>query len=207
MQAVLYYLNAESTRVDKTDYITLGKNIDILLKDRSSITDPVILLENENIFNYNYISIPRFDRAYFITDVFSVRNNLWEIHCHVDVLYSFRTQIKSLTALIERQENSYNSLLIDDNVPTQIDKIYDYISYTTPIKSGSIFNTGVSYLLVTASYGDQTGTIKTPKPSLITGYTIPYILTKEALVNVEKSTMDPSFIESLVKLLVILLNL
>ena len=48
-------------------------------------------------------------------------------------------------------------------MPTQIDKIYDYISYTTPIKSGSIFNTGVSYLLVTASYGDQTGTIKTPK--------------------------------------------
>lgn len=45
MQAVLYYLKAESTRVDKTDYITLGKNIDILLKDRSSITDPVILLE------------------------------------------------------------------------------------------------------------------------------------------------------------------
>lgn len=109
-------------------------------------------------------------------------------------MYSFRTQIKSLTALIERQENSYNSLLIDDNVPTQIDKIYDYISYTTPIKSGSIFNTGVSYLLVTASYGDQTGTIKTPKPSLITGYTIPYILTKEALVNVEKSTMDPSLL-------------
>ena len=70
MQAVLYYSNAESTRVDKTDYITLGKSIVILLKDRSSITDPVILLENENIFNYNYITIPRFDRAYFITDVF-----------------------------------------------------------------------------------------------------------------------------------------
>lgn len=200
MQAVLYYSNAESTRMDKTDYITLGKNIDILLKDRSSITDPVILLENENIFNYNYISIPRFDRAYFITDVYSVRNNLWEIHCHVDVLYSFRTQIKSLTALIERQENSYNSLLIDDNVPTQIDKIYDYINYSTPIKSGSIFNTGVSYLLVTASYGDQTGVIKTPKPSLITGYTTPYILSKKALVSVEQSTMNPKFIESLVKL-------
>ena len=60
MQAVLYYSNAESTRVDKTDYITLGKNIDILLKDRSSITDPVILLENENIFNYNYIFKPYF---------------------------------------------------------------------------------------------------------------------------------------------------
>lgn len=117
MQAVLYYSNAESTRVDKTDYITLGKNIDILLKDRSSITDPVILLENENIFNYNYISIPRFDRAYFITDVYSVRNNLWEIHCHVDVLYSFRTQIKKLNALIYRQENEKNSYLVDNQIP------------------------------------------------------------------------------------------
>lgn len=96
----------------------------------SSIIDPVVrvLLDNHDQFrsSMNYAYIPAFFRYYYITNIIAVEGiietqsevvqqpqQLWEIHMHVDVLMSFKDQIRAQTAVVARQEEKYN-LMLDD---------------------------------------------------------------------------------------------
>ena len=45
-----------------------------------------------------------------------VRNNLYEISCHVDVLESYKDSILNLNCRIERQSKEYNLLLPDNDL-------------------------------------------------------------------------------------------
>lgn len=100
------------------------------LKTPSSIIDPVvtILLSNNEAFRTgcNYAYIPAFGRYYYITNIVATTgavddtsqtteqpHQLWEIHMHVDVLMSFKDQIRAQSAVVARQENIYN-LMLDD---------------------------------------------------------------------------------------------
>lgn len=91
------------------------------LRDESSIIDPVITISDiDNIVgSMNYAYIPDFNRYYFITNIESVRSNLWRVSFHVDVLYTYRAQIKSNSAIIERNENQYDLKLNDGLFKTQ----------------------------------------------------------------------------------------
>lgn len=96
---------------DITDLATLSGT----LKNGTSIIDPVISFEGDlsSFVNCNYMSIPTFGRSYFVNDIRSIRNNVYEISAHVDVLSSFAAQIKSNTAIVRRQENQWNLYLND----------------------------------------------------------------------------------------------
>lgn len=86
------------------------------MRDGSSILDPVILLEEQVSLvtpSCNYLYIAQFGRYYYVTNIVSSYNNLCEIHCHVDVLMSFSSQIKAQTAVVARQEGKYNMMLDD----------------------------------------------------------------------------------------------
>ena len=94
-----------------TDIVTLSGT----LKDPSAIINPEIVVETTaaNIKSSNYLTISEFGRKYFIDEVVSVRNNLWKITAHVDVLDSFKSEILSNKAVVSRQENDFNLLLND----------------------------------------------------------------------------------------------
>ena len=85
------------------------------LKNGTSIIDPVISFEGDlsSFVNCNYMTISTFGRSYFVKDIRSIRNNVYEISAHVDVLSSFATEIKSNTAVVRRQENQWNLYLND----------------------------------------------------------------------------------------------
>lgn len=89
------------------------------LRAGSSIIDPVILVEaNAPGFHANesnYIYVEEFGRYYYITNIISTNHTLWELHCHVDVLMSYKDQIRAQTAIVARQEARYN-LLLDDGI-------------------------------------------------------------------------------------------
>lgn len=93
------------------------------LKDSTSIINPTILLQSElsNLVTANYCYIPTFHRYYFINDITSVNNSIFEISCHVDVLKSFAAVIYTSQAIIKRQENQYNLLINDGSVRTYAD--------------------------------------------------------------------------------------
>lgn len=134
---------SENVKVVKTvvDVITLTG----VLRDESSIIDPIILVEGElsTIRAANYATIPDFGRSYFIKDMRSIRTGLIEITCHVDVLSSFATAIKGNKGIVFRQENSYN-LYLNDGVL----EVYQN-PYVTTKKFPSGFD-GQSYVLALA---------------------------------------------------------
>jgi len=110
--------------INKSDAIVLSKSLTLIksitgtLKDDTSIIDPVITIEADKstISSLNYIKIGEFNRSYFVTGIKSIRNNLWELTCHVDVLSSFASEIKANEAIIKRQETNWNLYLNDDSI-------------------------------------------------------------------------------------------
>lgn len=113
MTLTLYYNESENNALNKT--LTQITSLTGTLREESSIIDPVILISgnDENIPFINYAYIPEFHRYYFITNIESVRKDLWRIHMHVDVLYTYRNAIKANSAIIERNENMYDLQLND----------------------------------------------------------------------------------------------
>lgn len=105
--------NSDKHALDKTvtDIVTLSG----VLKGNTSIVDPIIVFEGDisNYVNCNYMTISTFGRSYFVNNITSIRNGLFEISAHVDVLSSFKTQIRGNSAIVRRQENSWNLYLND----------------------------------------------------------------------------------------------
>ena len=97
--------------VSKT--LTTLSSVTGVLRDETSILKPTVLIEGTIPTNCNYFQIPDLARYYYITDITSVRNNLFRISGRVDVLQSYSTQIRECEAIIARQQSDWN-LYVDD---------------------------------------------------------------------------------------------
>lgn len=117
MFTVILAINrSETIAVTKT--VTTVMEVMGTLRDESSIIDPVIQIEAtpaviDTIPQCNYLVIPSFNRSYFIKDIVSYRNTLYNISCHVDVLTSFANEIKANKGIVHRQEHEFNLMLND----------------------------------------------------------------------------------------------
>lgn len=121
------------------------------LKEGTSITDPVLLLSINQLqsLSINYVKITQMKRCYFINDMIAVRNGLWELHCHVDVLESWKNEILSNAAVIQRQERLWNLYLNDGQF-----KVYQNPNITLfPFPSGFSAQTPCFALAVAGSPG------------------------------------------------------
>lgn len=107
------YSQSEPNRLSKQ--VKHVARLEGTLKENSTIINPSILVEGNltDVSNANYLTIYEFRRDYFITDMESVRNGLYIIHAHVDVLSTFASDIKGNTAIVQRQANDFN-LYLDD---------------------------------------------------------------------------------------------
>lgn len=123
MQLVLYTFKGEKNLVDKTEYMASRRKDDgtpeyifnnVVLKDNCSITAPVIIinLKGDEV-NANYAYIREFNRYYFIDDIISLNNNLWELRMSVDVLMTYKDGIRNLRGFVERSESYYDRTLVD----------------------------------------------------------------------------------------------
>lgn len=112
----LYTNYSESNKVDKS--IDLVESYTGVLRAECSIIDPKILIECDItlLARCNYLSIPSFRRYYYIRDMVSVREGLVELTCHVDVLMSFASAIKSNRAIIKRSATEWNLYLNDGSL-------------------------------------------------------------------------------------------
>lgn len=110
---VLQRNESERNRVTKT--LTAIATVTGVLKDTTSIIDPSFIITGD-IADYvtcNYCTIAVFGRSYYVKDMRSLRNNVFEISCHVDALSSFSAQIKACTGIVQRQETNWNLYLND----------------------------------------------------------------------------------------------
>lgn len=149
MEINLYENSSENYVVSKN--ITLKESMqNCVLKDGTSVENPVILVRNtSNISTYNYMYIPDFHRYYYIEEIVSVQNGLWELHGHVDVLQTYGNAIKGLTATCKRQENLFNMYLDDPEFKT-----YNEAQIVTKIfTGGNGLSKNMNYILVVSGAG------------------------------------------------------
>ena len=127
---------SEKNRLDKsiTDISTQSGT----LRADTSIIDPVFLIECDlaDYINANYLTVPSFGRSYFINNIRSMRAGLVEFTCHCDVLSSFKTQIRTNTAIIHRSERNWNLYLNDGSLTAYQDPEL----YTTEFSMGFTVN-------------------------------------------------------------------
>ena len=129
-------------KIGKT--LTAGTDFTCVLKEGTSILRPTLVLSSSsNLGSFNYMYISDFSRYYFIDDIVSLHNNLWEVSGHVDVLETYAAQIKTNTAVIKRQQTKYNLYLDDPEFKT-----YNYEQIQTLQFPANSFNKALSYVLV-----------------------------------------------------------
>ena len=104
---------SELNKLDKT--LTTITTLTGTLKTETSIIDPVIIVEGtlSDLKTCNYCTISEFGRSYFVNNIKSIRNNLIELTCHVDVVSTYKSQIRSQFAIVRKQENNWNLYLND----------------------------------------------------------------------------------------------
>lgn len=136
MKIELYNCSCEKQYLNKTNFIKILNTFEnAVLKDSTSITDPVIIISGVApvYVTGNYMYIYEFARYYFVDDVYYVKNNLYEFHCHVDVLMSFKNTILGSRVLMERNEKTFEPYVVDPLMIFRDD--YDTIDYTFPFKA------------------------------------------------------------------------
>lgn len=108
-----YKSSAEQNRVDKTNFLTADMIISGVLREASSLIHPSITFTSDIIPTFNYVYIPIFNRYYYVTDITSIKNKLWQMSLTVDVLMTYKEALLACTGYIDRNENEYNSLIPD----------------------------------------------------------------------------------------------
>lgn len=138
----LYQSTTELNRVDKTNYLTSTGVLSGVLREECSITEPSINIQLEGVPNFNYVYIPIFGRYYFVTNITSIKQNLWNISLEVDVLMTYKDSIYSLYGFIERNENEYNPEIIDTK--RVVEQGFNVEEHTI---QNSVFSANGSYVL------------------------------------------------------------
>lgn len=144
MQIILYQNKDESNKVSKNllNALTLE---DCTLRDTVSITAPVITVTMHNPVGYNYCYLPDFGRFYFVNDITAIRTGVWQLSLQVDVLMSFKDEIRNMTAILERTEQRVADNYLSDPVwRTQVKTKTDILNFPSGLlESGE-------YILITA---------------------------------------------------------
>lgn len=116
------------------------------LRSETSIATPAVLFESEvNLTQYNYMYISSFGRYYYITDIISVRNGLWEVRGKVDVLMSFKNGIESSFVVLDHSEETGNTNYLQSNIWTALVK-----DKTDVLTFSNGFLDDGEYILITA---------------------------------------------------------
>ena len=121
---------------NKSDSNVVGKTLDSIktvngtIKSNFDVLSPYVEV-SFNPIEYNYCYIPALKRYYFINDYRIIRNALFGISLKIDVLETYKTQIKAGTAdLVSSDVPSYssNSDYVTDvrNVVKKIDFSYTF---------------------------------------------------------------------------------
>ena len=142
LSVTLYNSSSPVEKIGKT--LTSGGTYSCSLKDTTSILNPVLVIRTSDpVYNYNYLYIQEFGRYYFINDIKSVNNNVWEISAHVDVLETYKTAILANDAVIRRQDKLFNLYLDDPEF-----HVLNYERIQTLKFPANAFSKNLTYVLV-----------------------------------------------------------
>ena len=148
MEIKLYKNLSENNVIGKT--LTQIKSVEANLKNDVSVINPTfILYYTDNILQSNYCFIPKFNRYYFIDEIVPITGDRCIVKCRVDVLESFKEDIKSLTVILDKTQSIYKSnKYLDDGSFVVENKDFNAI-YNFP----NGFNEEGTFILICAGGG------------------------------------------------------
>lgn len=110
-----------------------GISADVKLKSGCSTQSPIFLINGVDLaVNYVFWN----DYYYFIDEIILGNNNIYELHCSMDVLASWRGTIGNYTAFIERSASAYD-VMVNDPYITPTQDIRNYSAASTMV--GTLF--------------------------------------------------------------------
>lgn len=120
-----------------------GLEVELSLKNGTSILQPTFLL-SADISEYNYCHFNA--RYYWINEITSVRNGLWEVQCRVDVLATWKSEIMETSAFVSYASNDINHMVKDNRnvLSTSVERSESFVNF-------DMFSSSGSYILATLS--------------------------------------------------------
>ena len=113
----LYNLTEDKKVLDKTP-TSIGTVDATPFEELSIITPKLIITYDETYINCNYIEIPIFNRFYYVEDKIINVGNRIIFNCKVDVLKSFKDDIKNANIVVVRNEGlGAPTEIIDNQLP------------------------------------------------------------------------------------------
>lgn len=126
-----------SKEANSTKQPSGGTVVNCVLKENCSVIDPVFILDRTD-YTINYVQWN--NRYYFVTDLIYLRATTIELHCHVDALATYKTEIGSSSQYVTRSASTYDNTIIDRYYPMlpepllrniTLDSIHDSFSGST----------------------------------------------------------------------------
>lgn len=138
MRITAYAYPYEKIFVDK--WVGLNENTKIgvydgTLRTSCDVVNPVITIADTDtkILKINYVNIREFNRFYFVTNIVSVRDGVWELSLHCDVLMSFSDHItNNVKGTITRNEYIQHPEIVDSNIQFDNDIRYSVLRFGNP---------------------------------------------------------------------------
>ena len=139
MTAILYNNVSDSRKINKN--LTELSTINITLYLDTNVETPVFKVKNY-INNANYMYVPDLHRYYYINN-YTLSNQCVYLHCSVDVLETYKTEILNSECLISRSENDYNDNIVDTLAPLTESTVYTVKNFGENVKTTEHFIIGV----------------------------------------------------------------
>ena len=129
MKIILYKSTADNRLLDKSTKISVIDTIGAAhIKDDTSVISPSIILsykKMDTLKKCNYLYVPSMGRYYYVNDIILKQGGIYELKCHIDVLMTYKGDIKNITALILRQENVNNPYIEDSELLVRANRYYE----------------------------------------------------------------------------------
>lgn len=139
MTAILYNNKSDNREINKN--IAEISTIDVTLYMDTNLLKPILKVKTFNN-NANYIYVPNLGRYYYI-DNCTLSNQCVYLHCSVDVLMSYKTELLNTECLISRSETDYNDNIVDTLAPITEDTEYTVKNFGENIKTTEHYILGV----------------------------------------------------------------
>lgn len=158
--AITVYFTTESKRENSTKQLTTPISHSCTFKNGCSMLNPTLFLEIDAEEFPAYTAFRIEDRYYNITDIRTVRNNLFEVSGEVDVLATYKSNILATTAYVIF-DTVPNTELVDSRLPMKTSKSVSASSSACPL----VVDSGCYILSLTGSH-DTTGVYKVSQSEL-----------------------------------------
>ena len=113
----------------------------VVFKRETSLLNPTFIMTIDNDV-YNYVWVPDWGRYYFVTDIVHGNSNLCELRCTLDVLATFKDDIRNYVGFVERTSHPtwYNTDINDNAISVEdVVEFMDSESTYCNIASGLLY--------------------------------------------------------------------